>query len=160
MTFIFILFTEGADYSSSGEDANPQLVNISMYSTAPGVLHSYPCSEVTSGGQLLPRLSTHYYLCQCLIYFAHCSHLVVTADSLIIIRELSDRAGWGRVRHTHKLLTIFKITAKKRHPDVVTFRFSRDDDDDNSSPPLRLRIPNTSKATSAIASQITNNMKR
>lgn len=84
-----------------------------------------------------------------------CSHLIVTAEQLILLREASDRAGWGRVKHTNRLSRVLKITAKKKHPDVITFKFGHGSGEEMViSHQLRLRIPNTAKATSAIKSQI------
>jgi len=54
---------------------------------------------------------------------AFCSHLLLTADSLVVLRELSDRAGWARVKHRHQLNSVLKITSKKKHPDIITFKF-------------------------------------
>lgn len=83
------------------------------------------------------------------------SHIVLTADSLIVLRELSDRAGWGRVKHRHKLTSILRITAKKKHPDLITFRFGSGSGDDMViSHQLRFRVPNTHKFTSAIKSRL------
>lgn len=82
------------------------------------------------------------------------SHLVVMAEEMIVVREVSDRPGWGRVKHSHKLNTVLKITAKKKHPDIITFKFGKIGDSTNLAPSLRLRIPNSSKATSAITTQI------
>ena len=83
------------------------------------------------------------------------SHLVVTADSLVVLRELSDRAGWGRVKYRHMLSTILKITAKKKHPDVITFRFGTGSGNQAViTQMLRFRVPNTHKFTSAIKSQL------
>jgi hypothetical protein len=53
------------------------MVNISLFSTGPDVLYSFPATEMREHQDLYP------------------SHLVVTADSLVVLRELSDRAGWG-----------------------------------------------------------------
>lgn len=80
---------------------------------------------------------------------------MVTADSLIVLRELSDRAGWGRIKHRHTLTSILKITSKKKHPDVITFKFGTGSGDDVVvSDQLRFRVPNTHKFTSAIKSQL------
>lgn len=84
-----------------------------------------------------------------------CSHIVVTADSVIILRELSDRAGWGRVKYKHTLASILKITAKKKHPDIITFKFGTGSGGEAVvSHQLRFRVPNTHKFTSAIKSQL------
>ena len=83
------------------------------------------------------------------------SHLVLTADSVVVLRELSDRAGWGRVKYRHRLSTILKITAKKRHPDIITFKIgSGSGAEAIISDQLRFRVPNTHKFTSAIKKQL------
>lgn len=80
---------------------------------------------------------------------------MVTADSLIVLRELSDRAGWGRVKYRHTLISILKITAKKKHPDIITFKFGTGSVPEAVvSHELRFRVPNTHKFTSAIKSQL------
>ena len=90
---------------------------------------------------LLPIPLTHFY-----------SHLLLTSKDMIILREAPDRAGWGRVKHRENLGSILKITAKKHHPDIVTFKFGHHD---NGGTPvlthqIRMRLPNTRKATEAI----------
>ena len=80
------------------------------------------------------------------------SHLLLTSKDMIILREAPDRAGWGRVKHRENLGSILKITAKKHHPDIVTFKFGHHD---NGGTPvlthqIRMRLPNTRKATEAI----------
>ena len=74
---------------------------------------------------------------------------------MIVLRELSDRAGWGRVKHRHSFDYILKITAKKKNPDIITFKFGTGTGDEAViMEQLRFRIPNTAKATGAIKSQI------
>ena len=91
----------------------------------------------------------------CSILFLTYSHIVMTADTMIVLRELSDRAGWARVKHKNKLNSILKITAKKRHPDVITFKHgSGSGDEIEITNVVRFRIPNTQKVTSKIKSHI------
>lgn len=52
--YVHMLLT-GDEYTSSGDDASAELINISMYSTAPEVLNSFPCHEISSSGHLMPR---------------------------------------------------------------------------------------------------------
>jgi hypothetical protein len=113
------------------------MVNISLFSTGPDVLYSFPATEMREHQDLYP------------------SHLVVTADSLVVLRELSDRAGWGRVKHRHRLSSILKITSKKKHPDIITFRFgSGTGAEAVVSQQLRFQVPNTHKFTAAIKAQL------
>ena len=83
------------------------------------------------------------------------SHLLLTAESLVVLRELSDRAGWARVKHRHQLTSILKITSKKKNPDIITFKFGTGTGEDAViTHQLRFRIPNTKKATAAIKSHV------
>ncbi|XP_064395152.1 TBC1 domain family member 23-like [Halichondria panicea] len=128
---------ENPSRSSSEDDLEgSHKVNISLFSTSPEALHTFPALEVKD--------STEYH-----------SHLVLTADCLLVLRELSDRAGWARIKHKHKLSSILKITAKKRSPDIITFKFgTRTEDEFVINYLLRFRIPNTKKVTSAIKNHI------
>jgi hypothetical protein len=128
---------ENPRVSSSEEEAGQQMVNISLFSTGPDALYSFPATEMRDHQDLYP------------------SHLVLTADSVVVLRELSDRAGWGRVKYRHRLSTILKITAKKRHPDIITFKIgSGSGAEAIISDQLRFRVPNTHKFTSAIKKQL------
>ena len=49
--------------------------------------------------------------------------ILLTPDSLLVLHELSDRAGRTKVKHCHKLETVHKITAKKKKADIITFKF-------------------------------------
>jgi hypothetical protein len=72
------------------------MVNISLFSTGPDVLYSFPATEMREHQDLYPRSGPSY--CDGCVHSLSPSpdnHLVVTADSLVVLRELSDRAGWG-----------------------------------------------------------------
>jgi hypothetical protein len=80
---------------------------------------------------------------------------VLSEDHLIVLRECSDRTGWARVKFKHALTSIVKITMKKKHPDVITFKYGRGSGDDVVvTGQQRFQIPQTSKATQAIKTQI------
>ena len=55
--------------------------------------------------------------------YAPPSRILLTPDSLLVLYELSDRAGWVRVKHHHKLETVLKIVAEKKNPDISTLKF-------------------------------------
>jgi hypothetical protein len=80
---------------------------------------------------------------------------MLSSNSIIVLRELSDRAGWGRVKYRRSFDGILKITAKKKNPDIITFKFGTGiGESAEVTEQLRFRIPNTSKATAAIKKQI------
>lgn len=39
------------------------------------------------------------------------------------LREIADRPGFGRISVHRSLVTIMKITSKKRHPEFITFKY-------------------------------------
>lgn len=72
-----------------------------------------------------------------------------------MLREAPDRAGWGRVKHREVLNSILKITAKKHHPDIITFKYGYISNGESIlTHQLRLRVPNTRRATEAIKEHI------
>ena len=74
---------------------------------------------------------------------------------MVVLREAPDRAGWGRVKHTEPLLSILKITAKKKDRNIIIFRFGKlEDEEAVVNKVIRLRIPNSHKATEAVQQQI------
>ena len=82
--------------------------------------------------------------------------MLMTSDKLIVLREAPDRVGWGKVKHRELLTNIMKITAKKKQPDLITFKLGMfDDNEPVITSDIKLRIPNTRKATEAIKQQIT-----
>ena len=57
--------------------------------------------------------------------------------------------------HRHKLETVLKITAKKKNPDIIMFKFGTGAGETAViTEQLRFQIPNTHKATEAIKNQI------
>ena len=47
---------------------------------------------------------------------------------MILLRELSDRTGYARVKAKHSIDCLFRITAKKKQPDMIMFIFHNDND--------------------------------
>ena len=85
------------------------------------------------------------------ISFLFCSHLLLTATEMIVLREAPDKAGWGRVKYREGLTTILKITAKKKDMNVIIFRLGEVEDGEAVvSKVIKLRITNSRKATDAV----------
>ena len=92
----------------------------------------------------------------CLLLPSPSSHLLLTRDSLLVLRELSERTGWARLKHRERLDSIVKITCKKKQQDVITFKFGTGGGDDiEVTHMLRCQIPDTQKFTTAIKTLIT-----
>ena len=59
------------------------------------------------------------------------------------------------MKYCPKLETVLKITAKKKNPDIITFKFGTGAGEMAVvTEQFRFRIPNTHKATDAIKNQI------
>jgi len=76
-----------------------------------------------------------------LCVLCYSSHLVLTQDELILLRELSDRTGYARVKAKHSINCLMRITAKKKHPDTITFIFH--EEDASTSTKYKFLIPNS-----------------
>ena len=72
---------------------------------------------------------------------------------MILLRELSDRTGYARVKAKHSISCLFKITAKKKHPDLITFIF-RDNDDASTQIKYRFLIPNSRQFTDKLTTHL------
>lgn len=72
-----------------------------------------------------------------------------------MLRECSDRTGWARIKARHKLISIVKITMKKKQPDVITFKMGNTAGEEVVVTHIqRFQIPQTSKAVTAIKEQL------
>lgn len=120
------------------DDDNHELVNIQSYLKRPEILHHFPCQEVRTNGAMFK------------------SHLMVTDSELIVLREVPDVKGGAEVIVKRPLSAIVKITARKRHPELITFKYGVPDEGENMriSDMDRFLIPNADKATKVVSDQI------
>eukprot|EP00731_Ephydatia_muelleri_P024010 Em0016g281a len=134
---VFVIADEDEENEeASTEDGKGQMVNISLYTAASDLYYNCPCNEMVESE-------------------LYCSHLLLTKDSIVVLRELSDRAGWAVVKHRHKIQSVLRITAKKKHPDIITFTFGHGSG--QSAVPthqIKFQMPNPQKATAAIKAHI------
>ncbi|OWK00533.1 hypothetical protein Celaphus_00019517 [Cervus elaphus hippelaphus] len=82
-------------------------------------------------------------------------HLLVTATHMYCLREILSRKGLAYIQSRQALNSVVKITSKKKHPELITFKYG------NSSASgieilaiERYLIPNAGDATKAIKQQI------
>lgn len=52
-----------------------------------------------------------------------CSQLVLTHDGLVLVRLVDGRDREGDIVAKRSLASIMKITSKKKHPDLITFKY-------------------------------------
>ncbi|XP_029434398.1 TBC1 domain family member 23 isoform X2 [Rhinatrema bivittatum] len=129
--------TDEIDNSSMSDDDRKEIVNIQTWINKPDVKHHFPCNEVKESGHMLP------------------SHLLVTATHMYCLREIGARKGFAYIQSRQALNSVVKITSKKKHPELITFKYGN-----SSSSGIeilaveRYLIPNAGDATKAIKQQI------
>lgn len=98
-----------ADFTEEESD-NKDLINIQEYlKSTPDIIKTFKCQEVQINGAMYE------------------SYLVLTSKRIEVIRELEN--GMGKIHVKRPLSNIVKITAKKRHRDLITFKYGMPDGD-------------------------------
>nr|XP_014351753.1 PREDICTED: TBC1 domain family member 23 [Latimeria chalumnae] len=125
------------DSSSMSDDDRKEIINIQTWVNKPDIKHHFPCNEVKETGHMFP------------------SHLLITATHMYCLREIPSRKGLAYIQSRQALNSVVKITSKKKHPELITFKYG------NSSTSgvevlavERYLIPNAGDATKAIKQQI------
>lgn len=114
----------------------PKIVKIQQSLNSPDVIKYFKCHEVHMNGYMYE------------------SYLLVTNSHLIVLRE-SNNKGHGEVISKRLLSSIVKITAKKRHRDLITFKYGVPEDGTLYISDMdRFLIPNASEATQIISNHI------
>jgi hypothetical protein len=119
-----------------------EVVSLQLFLKSPDIVNSFQCQEVHMNG------------------FMYDSHLIVTKTHLIVLRDLgqNDKA---QIIVRRLLSSIVKITAKKRHRDLITFKYGVNGETLLITDMDRFLIPNASEATAIvlkhIVSQLENN---
>ncbi|CAN8013957.1 unnamed protein product [Ixodes persulcatus] len=114
--------------------------SISTWVKKPDVLGHFKCEEIKENGHLYP------------------SHLLVTESHLYLLREISHKKGSARIVSQRPLLSVLKITSKKQHPELITFKYGISDDATGTFTVVsleRLVIPKAKEATQLVKAQIT-----
>lgn len=125
-----------ADWQEEEDEADAETINIQSFVKSTDVLAAYKCQEVHVNGVMYE------------------SHLILTESHLIVLRDL-DRKGAARVIGRRPLQNIVKITAKKRHPSLITFKYGVPDGDEVIITDMdRFLIPNAKSATALVSKQI------
>ncbi|XP_077336326.1 TBC1 domain family member 23 isoform X2 [Lithobates pipiens] len=129
--------TDEIDSSSMSDDDRKEVVNIQTWINKPDIKHHFPCHEVKETGHMFP------------------SHLLVTATHMYCLREIQSRKGFAYIQSRQALSSVVKITSKKKHPELITFKYGN-----SSSTGVeilaveRYLIPKAGDATKAIKQQI------
>ncbi|XP_050506713.1 TBC1 domain family member 23 [Diabrotica virgifera virgifera] len=125
-----------------GPEDKQEMVQIQAYLKQSDVIEHFPCQEVKLNG------------------FMYKSHLIVTRTELIVLREIPNIKGAAEVIVKRPLSAIVKITARKRHPELITFKYGVPDGENLKISDMdRFLIPNADKATKVVSDQILNQLK-
>lgn len=129
--------TDEIDSSSMSDDDRKEVVNIQTWVNKPDTKYHFPCNEVKETGHMFP------------------SHLLLTATHMYCLREIPSRNGLAYIQSRQALNSVVKITSKKKHPELITFKFgSSSSSGVEVSAIERYLIPNAGDATKAIKQQI------
>ncbi|XP_072294444.1 TBC1 domain family member 23 isoform X2 [Eucyclogobius newberryi] len=129
--------TDEIDSSSMSDDDRKEIVNIQTWINKPDVKHHIPCDEVKETGHMFP------------------SHLLITATHMYCLREIASRKGFTYIQSRQALNSVVKITSKKKHPELITFKFGTNNSAGvEISAVERYLIPNAGDATKVIKQQI------
>ncbi|KAI7807418.1 TBC1 domain family [Triplophysa rosa] len=99
--------TDDIDSTSVPDDDRKEIVNIQTWINKPDVKHHIPCNEVKETGHMFP------------------SHLLITATHIYCLREVESRKGFAYIQSRQALNSVVKITSKKKHPELITFKFGK-----------------------------------
>ncbi|TWW57523.1 TBC1 domain family member 23 [Takifugu flavidus] len=129
--------TDEIDSSSMSDDDRKEIVNIQTWMNKPDVKHRIPCNEVKETGHMFP------------------SHLLITATHMYCLREIASRRGFAYIQSRQALNSVVKITSKKKHPELITFKFGSNSSAGGEITAVeRYLIPNAGDATKVIKQQI------
>lgn len=126
---------ETDDAAAGGADQKEE-VQLETYLKADDVITFYKCREVHMNG------------------YMYDSHLIVMRTHLVVLRDL-DKKGSAQVIVRRPLSSIVKITAKKRHRDLITFKYGVTSGEQLIITDMdRFLIPNASEATALVSQHI------
>ncbi|MGH0144589.1 UNVERIFIED_CONTAM: hypothetical protein FKN15_036230 [Acipenser sinensis] len=129
--------TDEIDSSSMSDDDRKEIVNIQTWINKPDIKHHFPCNEVKETGHMFP------------------SHLLVTGTHMYCLREIASRKGFAYIQSRQALNSVVKITSKKKHSELITFKFGNSSSSGVEVLAVeRYLIPNAGDATKAIKQQI------
>ena len=84
----------------------------------------------------------------------------MTDTHLIVLREIPGRKGVAHLIVKRPLSSIVRITSRKKHPDLITFKYGTMQGESLIISDMdRFQIPNASEATKLISQQIMKHSK-
>eukprot|EP00794_Sanderia_malayensis_P011174 gene11174-12349_t len=134
---IFSIGDDEDEPISSEDEGRKEAINVNAWMKRPDISASFPCSEITETGHM------------------YSSYLLLTSTNLFILREIIDRPGWAHILSRPHLTSIVKITSKRKHPELITFKYGTSDGDSYQvTATQRFLIPDAKHATRKIKDRI------
>ncbi|XP_034099423.1 TBC1 domain family member 23 [Drosophila sulfurigaster albostrigata] len=139
---VFSIDDENEDAYDAGEKDAPlaagetkEIVNLNQYFKTADIINAFKCQDVHMNG------------------YMYDSHLIITPTQLVVLRELGG--GQAQIMVRRPLASIVKITAKKRHRNLITFKYGFPDGDGLLITDMdRFLIPNATEATALVSKHI------
>lgn len=117
------------------EENSKDVVNMSQYLKSKNSSNTFECQEVHMNG------------------YMYDSHLIITESHLIVLRDLDK--GLAQIIVKRPLSSIAKITAKKRHKELITFKYGYQEGDKHIITDMdRFYIPKANEATKLVSKYI------
>ncbi|XP_077285439.1 TBC1 domain family member 23 [Arctopsyche grandis] len=130
----------GLEELTPDEENAQEIVELADWLKNPNVVKHFKCQEVMMNG------------------YMHDAYLVITSSHLVVMRDEEKRKGFAQIIVRRPLSSIVKITAKKRHPELITFKYGMPEGDTLVIKDMdRFLIPNAGEATKAVSNQIVKN---
>ncbi|KAK3107332.1 hypothetical protein FSP39_012034 [Pinctada imbricata] len=137
------VFTIGDDeeadeqVAGSSDEDRRETVNLDLWLNKPEVVYSCKCQEVLSNG------------------YMYSSHVLVTSSHLYVLRDVEGRKNVAQIQARRALGSVVKITSKKRHPELITFKYGSMEGDNVTVTDMdRFLMPRAGETTKIIKQQI------
>ncbi|XP_065342943.1 TBC1 domain family member 23 isoform X2 [Cloeon dipterum] len=119
------------------DEADQEVVSIQTWLKKPDVVKSFKCHEVKMNGYMYE------------------SYLIVTSSHIYVLREIQGKKGLANIAVRRPVSSIVRITSKKKHPDLITFKYGISEGDKPVISDMdRFLIPEAAEATKVISQQI------
>ncbi|XP_065056142.1 TBC1 domain family member 23-like [Rhopilema esculentum] len=134
---IFSIGDDEDEPISSEDEGRKEAVNVTTWTKRNDVVATFPCSEITESGHM------------------YSSYILLTLTNLFILREIIDRPGWAHILSRPHLTSIVKITSKRKHPQLITFKYGTSNGESYQiTATQRFLIPDAKNATKKIKERI------
>ncbi|ESP04792.1 hypothetical protein LOTGIDRAFT_229906 [Lottia gigantea] len=128
---------EEGSYGGSSDDEPREVVSLETWLHKPDLIYHCKCKEIKANGYMYP------------------SYMLIVNSHLYLLREIPKEKNMVYIQSRRALGSIVKITSKKRHPELITFKYGTSEDDGLKITDMdRFLIPTAGDAMRIVKSQI------